>query len=68
MSQVKEKIKDKLSDLNVSQWELELKNDIDKSFLLDGIRHGFSIVDREVVEQNVDIDNHASSVNKTNYL
>lgn len=66
MSQVKEKIKDKLSDLNVSQWELELKNDIDKSFLLDGIRHGFSIVDREVVEQNVDVENHASSVNKTN--
>lgn len=32
---------------NISRWEVELENDEDKQFLLQGIRNGFSILDDE---------------------
>ena len=41
------------SALHVSAWESVLKDDPDRDFLLDGIKHGFHIV-----TENINIENN----------
>ena len=52
-----------VSHLNVSAWNREPEGDIDLEYILDGIKHGFSIVDDEVVYIPIDIHNHVSCTN-----
>ena len=47
--------------LHFDAWYEELQNDPDKSFLLDGIRHGFDIIDEDVVVSPVRSKNHPSA-------
>ena len=54
MCEVLRKIDNKLSDLDWSVWGRELEGDINREYILDGIKHGFSIVDDEVVKTLVD--------------
>ena len=47
------KTRGKLSDLNISAWEHELSGDVDREFILNGIKNGFMIVDElEVTLKN----------------
>ena len=41
-------------------WEIELENDFDKTFILDGLKHGFPLVDVEAATIE-----HTSSTNHT---
>ena len=66
MCEVLRKINNKLSDLDLSVWDRELKGDIDREYILDGIQHGFKIVDDEVVKTPVDIPNHVSCTKDDN--
>ena len=50
----------KLSDLDLSVWDRELKGYIDREYILDGTQHGFKNVDDEVVKTPVDISKHVS--------
>ena len=45
---------------NISSWDYWLKNDPDRQFIMDGITHGFSIIDPHVDPSTVP---HASTVN-----
>ena len=47
--------------LNLAAWESELSDDPDRDFLLDGIRHGFSIVDKGAQVLPMQADNHPSA-------
>ena len=47
--------------LHFDAWYEELQNDPDKSFILDGIRHGFDIIDEDVVVSPVRSKNHPSA-------
>lgn len=44
-------------------WEAELKNDKDKRFLLQGIREGFRIIDKDSVIVPAECKNHKSALN-----
>ena len=47
--------------LNLAAWESELSDDPDRDFLLDGIRHGFFIVDKGAQVLPMQADNHPSA-------
>ena len=47
--------------LRFTAWEEEFKNDCDKSFLLDGIKDGFDIIDDDVHVTPVLSKNHPSA-------
>lgn len=47
--------------LRYSAWEEELCNDIDRDFILDGIKHGFDIIDKNAQPTPVHCENHASA-------
>lgn len=55
-----------LSDLKLERWRCELVNDVDEHFLLNGIEHGFKLVDRTEVTEPVDMKNHPSCFTKSN--
>ncbi len=55
-----------MSDLNVTKWSIELQDDVDRSYLMDGIANGFSIVDTEIVGKKVDTNNHMSCMTSNN--
>ena len=44
-----------------SAWEEELGDDIDKEFILNGIRNGFDIIDKNASPKPVCLENHASA-------
>lgn len=50
-----------LPGLNLTAWEEELGNDVDREFLLHGIKHGFDIIDNEAVLSPVILPNHPSA-------
>ena len=54
--------------LNVSAWERELVDDPDRDFLLDGIRNGFRVVDRDVPIQSVECKNYKSALGENKHL
>ena len=43
-------------------WERELATDKDRKFILDGVRNGFRILDRDVVVASVEETNHKSAM------
>ena len=47
--------------LNLAAWESELSDDPHTDLLLDGIRHGFSIVDKGAQVLPMQADNHPSA-------
>ena len=55
------KTRGKLSDLNISAWEHELSGDVDREFILNGIKNGFMIVDELEVTSKVESNNHPSA-------
>ena len=55
-----------ISDMNISEWAKELKDDIDKDFVLNGVECGFSIVDNVNVNAVVEVDNHSSCFSGSN--
>ena len=44
-----------------SAWEEELSDDIDREFILDGIKNGFDIIDKDANPTPVHCDNHKSA-------
>ena len=56
----------KTSDMNISEWTKELKDDIDKDFILKGVECGFKIVDNVNVDTVVEVDNHSSCFSGSN--
>ncbi|CAC5365146.1 unnamed protein product [Mytilus coruscus] len=50
-----------LRDLNLKVWQLELENDFDKSFLLNGIENGFDIISKFEIPSFVELKNHPSA-------
>ena len=49
------------SSLCLAAWEEELGNDIDRDFILDGIKNGFDIIDTTANPSPVQCDNHKSA-------
>ena len=49
------------STLNFAVWQQELQTDPDKHFLLDGVCHGFRIVDMHAVPIPVETKNYPST-------
>ena len=47
--------------LRLSAWEEELKGDIDRKFILNGIKNGFDIIDIAAEPKPVQCDNHKSA-------
>ena len=47
--------------LRLSAWEEELKGDIDRKFILNGIKNGFDIIDVAAEPKPVQCDNHKSA-------
>lgn len=47
-------------NLKLSAWAEELCDDPDRQFILDGIEHGFNIIDKNVEVKPVELPNHAS--------
>ena len=50
------------TDLKYNVWEMELRDDEDREFLLDGIKHGFHIVNEQGFKQ-VECENYNSTLN-----
>ena len=50
-----------LPGLNLRAWEEELCDDVDRTFLLQGIRYGFDIIDENAVISPVTLPNHPSA-------
>ena len=50
-----------LPGLNLRAWEDELCDDVDRTFLLQGIRYGFDIIDENAVISPVTLPNHPSA-------
>ena len=46
----------------LQQWEIELKDDVDKDFLLDGVKYGFRLSDPGTKPVEAEQKNHKSSV------
>ena len=47
--------------INLNAWELELQNDPHRDFLLQGIKHGFKIVDTEDPPKRAEMENYMST-------
>ena len=47
--------------LRLAAWEEELQNDEDRDFILNGITHGFDIIDKDATPRPVECDNHKSA-------
>ena len=47
--------------LCLSAWEEELENDVDREFILNGIRNGFDIIDTDASPVPVECENHKSA-------
>ena len=47
--------------LYLPAWEEELENDVDSVFLLNGIKNGFDIIDKDVEVTPVQLPNHPSA-------
>lgn len=50
-----------LPGLNLNAWEEGLSEDVDRVFLLHGIRNGFDITDEEAVISPVILPNHPTA-------
>lgn len=50
-----------LPGLNLEAWTEELENDPDQSFILDGIKNGFNIIDHDSQVEAVTCPNHPSA-------
>ncbi|MEW8547235.1 MAG: reverse transcriptase domain-containing protein [Candidatus Thiodiazotropha sp.] len=47
--------------MNLSAWEVELENDPDKDFILEGIKYGFDIIDNDANVSKAECTNHSSA-------
>ena len=47
--------------LHLSAWEEELKDDFDREFILNGIKNGFDIIDKNATPLPVECNNHKSA-------
>ena len=47
--------------LHLSAWEEELKDDFDREFILNGIKNGFDIIDKNATPLRVECNNHKSA-------
>ena len=47
--------------LRLAAWEEELQDDEDRDFILNGITHGFDIIDKDATPRPVESDNHKSA-------
>ena len=48
----------------MSAWEDELEGDIDKNFILNGIKNGFDLIDDDINKSNIcscEVDNYSSA-------
>ncbi len=52
--------------MNIDEWTHELKHDLDKEFILHGIKQGFKIVDDTNVTNVVEVKNHSSCFSGSN--
>lgn len=50
-----------LPGLNLNAWEEELCDDVDRTFLLNGIKYGFDIIDEDAEISHVNLPNQASA-------
>ena len=50
-----------LPGLNLSAWEEKLGNDLDRDFILQGIKNGFDIIDEDANISPVILPNHPSA-------
>lgn len=50
----------------MSAWKEELHNDPDRDFIINGIEHGFDIVDSGIDPPSVELPNHSSCYSKRN--
>ena len=47
--------------LRLTAWEEELQDDVDREFILNGIKHGFDIIDTDANPEPVECSNHKSA-------
>ena len=47
--------------LRLTAWEKELQDDVDREFILNGIKHGFDIIDTDANPELVECSNHKSA-------
>lgn len=47
--------------LNFAAWEEELQDDVDRTFILSGIKNGFDIIDPALSLKAIELDNHFSA-------
>lgn len=48
--------------LRLAAWETELQDDVDREFILDGIKNGFDIIDKNASPTPVECKNHKSAL------
>ena len=44
----------------LKQWKVELRNDWDREFLLEGIKHGFRLIEENISVEKAEVHNHSS--------
>ena len=49
--------------LHLDAWRIELTTDPDGEFLLNGIKHGFCLIDNSISVSSVEVDNYSSATN-----
>ena len=47
--------------MNFAAWEEELQDDVDRTFILSGIKNGFDIIDPALSLKAIELDNHFSA-------
>lgn len=47
--------------MNFAAWEEELQDDVDRTFILNGIKNGFDIIDPALSLKAIELDNHFSA-------
>ena len=48
--------------LSIAAWEEELENDVDREFILNGLKNGFDIIDCDATPKSVHCDSHRSAM------
>ena len=52
--------------MNFAVWEEELQDDVDRTFILNGIKNGFDITDPALSLKAIELDNHFSASEASN--
>ena len=56
-----DKVSNPHGGLCLTAWEEELQDDVDRDFILNGIMHGFDIIDKDAKPKPVQCENHKSA-------